>query len=156
MTTSRQTAVLAMDIIPLLMRLMRKKFREKRVADLSMAQFRTLAFIDANQGASLSDAASHIGLGLPSMSKLVDALVNRKLITRVTHGQDRRRVCLTLTRLGKRELGVAHNYTQAYFADKFSELSDEERRRVSEAMDLLRKLFAPNAKASTHEAADQP
>ena len=51
-----------------------------------MAQFRTLAFVDANQGASLSEVAGHIGLGLPSMSKLVDALVNRELLTRDVHG----------------------------------------------------------------------
>ena len=154
MTSSRQTAALMMDVIPLLTRLMRKKFREKRIGDLSMAQFRMLAFLDANQGTSLSDAASHIGLGLPSMSKLVDALVNRKLISRVTHGKDRRRICLTLTRQGKRELEEAHKYTQAYFADKLSELSDEEREHVSETMNLLRNLFTLNGKVSAHETSE--
>ncbi len=142
MTSSHQTAALTMDVIPLLMRRMRKKFREKRVRELSMAQFRTLAFLDANQGASLSEAASYIGLGLPSMSKLVDALVNRKLIRREVYGKDRRRVCLSLTRQGKRTLDEAHQHTQTYFSEKFSELSAEERRRVSEALILLRKLFA--------------
>ncbi len=151
MTSSRQTAALVMDIVPLLTRLMRKKFREKRVGDLSMAQFRTLAFLDANQGASLSDAASHIGLGLPSMSRLVDALVNRKLVTRATHGGDRRRVCLTLTRQGKRELEEAHKHAQAYFTDKLSELSDEERDRVSETMDLLCKLFTLDGRISARK-----
>ncbi len=155
MTSSRQTAALVMDVVPLLTRLMRKKFREKRIGDLSMAQFRTLAFLDANQGASLSDAASHIGLGLPSMSKLVDVLVNRKLLTRVTHGSDRRRICLTLTRQGKRELEEAHKYTQAYFADKLSELSDEERGYVSETMNLLRKLFTLEAKVTVRNHVEQ-
>ncbi len=154
MTSSRQTAALVMDVVPLLTRLMRKKFREKRVGDLSMAQFRTLAFLDANQGASLSDSASHIGLGLPSMSKLVDALVNRKLISRVTHGSDRRRICLTLTRQGKRELEEAHKYTQSYFADKLSELSEEEREHVSETMNLLRNLFTLDGKIPPRESAE--
>jgi hypothetical protein len=46
-----------------------------------MPQFRTLAVIDRNANASLSDVTEHIGLTLPSMSKLVDGLVARKLAT---------------------------------------------------------------------------
>ncbi len=155
MPSSRQTAALVMDVVPLLTRLMRKKFREKRVGELSMAQFRTLAYLDANQGASLSEAASHIGLGLPSMSRLVEALVQRKLIARVTHGQDRRRICLTLTRQGKRELEEAHKHTQAYFADKLSEVTEAERQHVSETMDLLRKLFTLEEKTPAREPWEQ-
>ncbi len=141
MSTPRQTATEVMDFIPVLMRLLRKKFREKRIGDLSMAQFRTLAFIDANQGASLSESASHIGLGLPSMSKLVDALVTRKFLTRETHGRDRRRICLALTRQGKRELTEAYKHAQRYFTDKFAALSDEQRAQVLQSIDLLRQLF---------------
>ncbi|MGE5248711.1 MAG: MarR family winged helix-turn-helix transcriptional regulator [Bacteroidota bacterium] len=141
MTSPRQTAVLIMDNVPLLMRVLRAKFREKRVADLSMAQFRTLAFVNANRDASLSEAAGHIGLSLPSMSKLVDVLVKRELLTRVMHGSDRRRICLTLTAEGKRALGEAYEHTQAYFADKLSGLTDEERTQIASVMNLLRSLF---------------
>jgi DNA-binding MarR family transcriptional regulator len=141
-----------MDNVPLLMRLLRTKFREKRVGDLTMAQFRTLAFVDANQGASLSDAAGHIGLGLPSMSKLVDALVNRELLTRDVYGKDRRRICLALTDEGKRVLDEAYEHTQSFFADKFSELTDDERTQVAGAIDTMKKLFALNPRHSMLEA----
>jgi DNA-binding MarR family transcriptional regulator len=142
-----------MDNVPLLMRLLRTKFREKRVGDLTMAQFRTLAFVNANQGASLSDAASHIGLGLPSMSKLVDALVNEELLTRDVHGKDRRRICLALTDEGKRVLKEAYEHTQSFFAEKFAELTDDERTQVAGAIDTLKKLFALNPRLSILEAA---
>lgn len=155
MTSSRQAATLVMDNIPLLMRLLRAKFREKRAGDLSMAQFRTLAFVDANQGTSLSDVASHIGLGPPSMSKLVDALVKRKLLTRDSHGQDRRRICLTLTSKGKRELNGAYQHTQSFFADKFSELTDGERTQVAEALNVMKILFELNPKTSALEPSEE-
>ncbi len=155
MTSSRQTAALIMDNIPLLMRLLRAKFREKRVGDLSMAQFRALAFVDANQGASLSDVAGHIGLGMPSMSKLVDALVNRKLLTRDMHGTDRRRICLALTAKGKRELDEAYQHTQSFFADKFSELTDGERTQIAGAMNVMKKLFALDQKMSLPESPEE-
>lgn len=148
MTSPRQTAALVMDNVPLLMHLLRTKFREKRVAELSMVQFRTLAFVDAHHGASLSDVAGHIGLGLPSMSKLVDALVNRKLLTRELHGEDRRRICLTLTSKGKRELTEAHQHTQSFFAENFSKLTDDERTQIADAMNVMKKLFALEPKMS--------
>ena len=141
-----------MDNVPLLMRLLRTKFREKRVGDLTMAQFRTLAFVDANQGASLSDVAGHIGLGLPSMSKLVDTLVNHQLLTRDVYGKDRRRICLDLTGEGKRELDKAYQHTQSFFAEKFAELTEDERMQVAGAMDTMKKLFALNPRLSMLEA----
>ena len=140
-----------MDNVPLLMRLLRTKFREKRVGDLTMAQFRTLAFVDANQGASLSVVAGHIGLSLPSMSKLVDALVNSRRLTRKMHGEDRRRICLMLTAKGKRELDEAYQYTQSFFAEKFTELSEDERTQVADAMNIMKKLFELNPKMSMPE-----
>ena len=140
-----------MDNIPLLMRLLRTKFREKRIGDLTMAQFRTLAFVDANQGPSLSDVAGQIGLSLPSMSKLVDALVSRTLITRSEHGQDRRRISLTLTGEGKRELDDAYQHTLSFFAEKFSELTDDERNQIAGAIDIMKDLFALNPKISLLE-----
>jgi DNA-binding MarR family transcriptional regulator len=149
---SYQTAALVMDNIPLLVRLLRAKFREKRVGELTMAQFRTLAFVDANQGASLSEVAGQIGLGLPSMSKLVDTLVSRTLLTRSEHGQDRRRICLALTGDGKRELDEAYRHTQSFFAEKFAELTEDERAQVSGAMNVLKKLFALDSQAAVPEA----
>ena len=155
MPTSRQTAALVIEDIPLLMRLLRTKFLEKRIGDLSMAQFRTLAFVDANQGASLSEVAGHIGLGLPSMSKLVDALVNHQLLTRETYGEDRRRICLALTAQGKRELDEAYQHTQSFFADKFAELTEDERTRIAEAIYLMEQLFALNPKRSMPEPSEE-
>jgi DNA-binding MarR family transcriptional regulator len=141
-----------MDNIPLLMRLLRTKFREKRIGDLSMAQFRTLGFVDSNEGASLSEAAGQIGLSLPSMSKLVDALVTRDLLTREVHGRDRRRISLALTSEGKRELDEAYRHTQSFFAEKFSKLTDDERDQIAGAIDIMKDLFALNPKVSLLEA----
>jgi len=145
MTSPDQTAAVVIENIPLLTRLLRAKFREKRVGDLSMAQFRTLAFVDLNHGASLSEAASHIGLSLPSMSKLVDSLVIRKLLTRSMHGTDRRRICLALTDDGKRELDDAYQHTHSFFAEKFAGLTAAERTQIVETFNVMKDLFALNS-----------
>ncbi len=114
-----------------------------------MAQFRTLAFVDANRGASLSEAAGHIGLSLPAMSRLVDSLVREELLTRSAHGADRRRICLALTPAGKRELDQAYRHAEAYFADKFAELTGAQRTQLAASINMLRQLFtlAPTSRA---------
>ncbi len=142
MTSARETAALVIDNVPQLMRLLRSKLREKRSGEISMAQFRTLAFVDANRGASLSEAGGHIGLSLPAMSRLVDSLVNQHLLSRNAHGADRRRVCLSLTPAGKRVLAEAYRHAESYFAGKFAELTGEERARLAESINMLHQLFS--------------
>ncbi len=155
MTSSHETAMLVLDNVPALMRLLRTKFREKKAGRLSMAQFHTLAFVDMEQGASLSEAARHIGLGLPSMSKQVEALVDRGLLTRSVHGEDRRRICLALTPRGKQELDVAYLHTQGYFTEKFAELTETERQQIVAAMNVMKKLFVLNPRTLATETPEE-
>ncbi len=71
-----------LETIPQIMRFIRAEMRSHRGHDLSVPQFRTLTFIHRNPEVSLSHLADHLGLTLPSTSKLVDGLVNQKIITR--------------------------------------------------------------------------
>jgi DNA-binding MarR family transcriptional regulator len=122
----------------------RAEMRRHRAADLSVPQFRTLTFLSRQAGASLSQVAEHIGLTLPSMSSLVEGLVERKLILRNPHSVDRRRVTLTLTARGQSVLEAAHGATQAALAEKLAALSAQDRTIVVQAMLALRPLFEPD------------
>ncbi len=115
--------------------------RRHRTVDLSVPQFRTLGYIDRNANASLSDAAEHIGLALPSMSKMIDGLVMRKLVTRQTDPTDRRRMVLTLTRSGQTALTASRVATRACLAENLGALTDAERANVVRAMEALRPIF---------------
>ncbi len=130
-----------LDIVPQVMRIIRSEFRGQRSADLSMPQFRTLAFINTNDGASLSSLAWHIGLTLPSMSKLIDGLVSRGLVARDSHQADRRKICLRLTAAGQRELAEAFAHTAAFLADQLSSLTKEDLTIVLRSMQILKDLF---------------
>lgn len=130
------------DVIPLVMRTIRAKFREGRADDLSIVHLRSLAFINRCEGTSLSDVAGHIGLTLPSMSKMVDGLVSRKLLRRELDSGDRRRVSLALTATGRKALQASYEQTEVFLAEKVGSLSESERQTVAEAMQILQKLFA--------------
>jgi DNA-binding MarR family transcriptional regulator len=130
-----------LDVVPVVMRTIRAELRRHRAADLSVPQFRTLAFIDRQPDASLSDVAEHIGLTLPSMSKIVDGLVARKLVTRRTHPADRRRLTLALTARGQTALQTSREATRACLAEDVAALNDRQRNTIVQAMEILRPLF---------------
>jgi DNA-binding MarR family transcriptional regulator len=123
------------------MQFLRAQMRSRRGADLSVPQFRALAFVGRRPGSSLSDVAQHVGTSLPSMSKLVDGLVGRGLVERAAEADDRRRVAITLTQEGRKLVATVRGGTQDHLAGLFEELAAAERSTIVEAMELLAPLF---------------
>ena len=138
-----------MEVAPLVMRAIRAEMRRHGTVDLSVPQFRALAFLSHHAGVSLSDVAEHIGLTLPSMSKMIDSLVARGLIKRETHPDDRRRVTLGLTARGQTQFQAAHSATQACLAEQMATLSASDRATVTQAMRILRPLLASGRKVES-------
>lgn len=69
-----------LDTVPQVMRCIRTEMRSRRGHNLTVPQFRTLNFLKRSPEASLSEVAEHLGLTLPSASKIVDGLVTEKLL----------------------------------------------------------------------------
>ena len=136
-----ETAHQVLDIVPVVMHTIRSEFRGQRSTDLSVPQFRALAYIKKNDGASLSSLATHIGLTLPSMSKLIDGLVSRGLVARNEHQGDRRKIYLQLTAAGKSELETAYAHTEKFLVNKLSMLAKEDLNTVLCSMQILGTLF---------------
>ena len=130
-----------MDTAPKIMQSIRIEMRRGRGADLSIPQFRTLRFIQRNRDASLSDLADHLGLTLPSASKLVDGLVKQLLVTRQEAPSDRRRLMLVLTGDGDALLNSARGFAQDNLAQVLGSLSNADLLTVHQALELLQPLF---------------
>lgn len=130
-----------LEVVPHIMHTIRTHMRSHSSAELSVPQFRTLAFLNRWPGASLSDVAENIGLTLPSMSKLVDGLVARQLVRREASPVDRRCITLALTSLGQTSFQAAYQATQVQLAELLTALNDTERATVVKAMQVLRPIF---------------
>jgi DNA-binding MarR family transcriptional regulator len=124
------------------MRVIRGQLRKHSATEVSVPQFRTLAYLNRHEGKSLSEVAEHIGLSLPSMSSLIDGLVIQGLVIRQTHPQDRRRMTLKLTERGSSTLRKAREATAGYLEEKLGGLSGTERATLLDAMRVLRRVFA--------------
>ena len=74
--------------------------------DLSLPQYRTLAFLDAGPEAA-SALAGKLAVSRPSVTAIIDGLVQRGLVRREADVTDRRRVHHVLTSDGARTLASA-------------------------------------------------
>lgn len=140
--TSQHCAREILDVTPKIIQAIRTQMRGQRQHDLSVPQFRTLAFLSRHPGSSLSAAAEHIGLTLPTMSVLIEGLVQRALVDRTPDARDRRRVLLTLTPAGQALHIEALDGAANWLAALLETLSVEERESIEQALGTLRPLFA--------------
>lgn len=142
-----------LEVVPLVVRTLRATMRRHRGPNLSVPQFRSLGYLSRETGASLSAVAEHVGLTLPSMSKMIDGLVARHLVDRGISTRDRRQVTLTLSPRGRATLRTARARAQAHLADMLSALSETERATVIRAMRVLRPVFEPASRRATRSRA---
>jgi DNA-binding MarR family transcriptional regulator len=103
--------------------------------DLSISQIRILHLLTREmENASLKALADAIGLSLPAVSRSIDGLVNRDLVTREENAEDRRLKTVRAT-------GEAHELVDhlmelrlAGIAEFVSTLSDKERADLADAL----------------------
>jgi DNA-binding MarR family transcriptional regulator len=134
-------SAMLMDVVPLIANRIRTEMRSLRLPGLSVPQFCVLTFLFRHQDASLSQVSEHIGLKLPSTSKLIDALTERKLVIRNENGEDRRYLSLKLSSNGIKELTRIRKMTQNRFSAILTTLTKEQQAQVIETLETLRPLF---------------
>jgi DNA-binding MarR family transcriptional regulator len=130
-----------LEVTPVIMHRIRDEMRRRTMPGLTVPQLRTLMYLKRNPKSSLSAVADHLGLTLPSTSKLVQKLVVRKVVIRRV-ATDRRRVCLSLTQQGLTALTTARLETGLQLAESLSSLTREELSVVSAALRILNLAFA--------------
>jgi DNA-binding MarR family transcriptional regulator len=139
--SAEQLAEQLLQVVPMTMGAIRAELRRHEEGGLTLAEYRVLVFLRQRRDVSLSALADHIGLGLPSMSKMVDGLVVRGLVSRTAALDDRRRLALCLTDAGVVKVENALAATQAALAHTAAGMDAAQRAKVFEALDALRSLF---------------
>lgn len=136
---------IALDIletIPLVMRNLRKEVGNHRHPSLKIEEFRVMMFVGKNKGRDLSSAADHVGLSLPSVSKIVDSLIKKEFITRTESQIDRRHLTLDLTSKGQKNLKEATQSAEKFITRKVSRLAASEQKEIRHALTSLRSAFS--------------
>jgi len=123
------------------MREWRKELHSGLPEGLSINQFRVLFFVSVGHGSS-GYLARHLGVTPAAMSKMVDVLVQAKLLSRDPSATDRRQVVLKLTRSGQAIVKRIRLEVEKRMQTHLNDLSSREQKQVSDALALLQKVFS--------------
>jgi DNA-binding MarR family transcriptional regulator len=106
-------------------------FRELERLDLSLSQIKSLQLLDLQDAASIKALSDQLGLSLPAVSRAVEALVKRGMVTRAEDPEDRRAKHLTITAKGRRTTRRLIELRVASIRDFVDGLHDYEREALA-------------------------
>ena len=131
---------LLLEVIPPIMRSLRAYVRDIERSTLTVPQFRVLGFVSL-QPCNNKQLADWNGVSLPAMSRMVDVLVKRKLLTRTPDTVDRRQVQLRLSKKGEVEFKRLHKTVQAKLAERMTHLTARDKKTLAAGLVELKELF---------------
>ncbi len=129
------------ESVPQLARLMRQDLRLHSAGTFTEPQFRVMAHLFREGKKCLSGLADHLGVSLPTISKLTQGLEARGLVSRERDPEDRRRVLLTLTEEGCTAYAALLRRTENHMVDWIHTFDLDERKQVIGAFNLLIEAF---------------
>lgn len=135
---------MAEDLRPVLLRIGRHLRRETEQLGVTSHQATLLWLVRARPGLSLRELAHEEGISAPSLSAHVDRLEALGLIRRVRSSEDRRRVGLELTVVGRATLRRVRARRTTWLAGRLARLSDDDRERLERALPALKALLEPD------------
>lgn len=139
--TRRKAADQFWEAIPPIWHLLRaqtdKTARER--FDITGGQFHVLRRIKRGK-TSVSDLADARHISRPTVSRKVENLVEKGLVSRRESREDRRFVVLDLTQAGETALRVIYSSSRAWLEEQLDRLDDQELETIIKAFEALSKL----------------
>ena len=123
-----------------------------RDLDISMQQLRAIYFLRDEEEASVGRLAELFGIGLPAASLLADRLVRAGYVERREDPADRRRVLLSLTRVGLRLVTDLREGSHLLLRRWMSSLSEEDLAALTRGWRALADVAAHHGQVMEHSA----
>ena len=140
MPTVTQTAALASQLRVSVMRLARRLRAERAAHALTLTQIAALATLEREGPLCPGELAAHEQVQPPSMTRVLLALEEQKLIARSPHPSDGRQHVVTLTAAARELLREDRRRREAWLAQRLIELTAEERDILRQAVPLIDRL----------------
>jgi DNA-binding MarR family transcriptional regulator len=115
--------------------------RELKAFELSVSQWRVMASLTTADDLSLTEVSSYTGIDQPTLSRLLDQLVERGLVTRMPRPTDGRFAAIALAPEGRELLSQVWPMTWELTNQMAKDLDEEEKEML---LVILRKLLQGN------------
>jgi len=121
-------------------RLARRMRAQRADTPYTTSQLAALATLEGHGPMTPTGLAEHEKVQPPSMTRVVAALEQGGLVTRTAHPHDRRQAVVAITPAGRALLQADRRQREAWLSRRLAELSQEDRRRLRAAADVLDRL----------------
>ena len=121
-------------------RLLRSLRRDDDGSGLSAPRLSALSSVVQSGPMSLAELAAAEQVKPPTMSRIVDALVERGLISREPRPGDRRSVRINATREGVQLLNAGREQGVGALVTRLATLADSERRALARGIEILERI----------------
>ena len=121
-------------------RLLRLLRREDEVAGMSGPRLSALSVIVFAGPLSLAELAAAEQVRAPTMSRIVDALVEAGMVTRTTVASDRRKIRIAATKAGEQLLKAGQQRRVRALAERLGRLAESERRALARGVEILERV----------------
>ena len=108
-----------------------------QAAGVTPAQLRVLQIVGEKKDPTAKTLATQMGVSQATVTALVDKLVARGLVSRLTSAQDRRQTNITLTNQGKDVLEEAPDALQQRYVRAFADLADWEQAQLVSSLERV-------------------
>jgi DNA-binding MarR family transcriptional regulator len=107
------------------------------LVNLSSLQVHTIIFLATHPNSTMSEIAKHFTIELPSATSLVNNLYKTGLVDRKHEEEDRRKICIVLTKKGVELLKEARKIRQQKIEKILSFLSETEKQQLQKILEKI-------------------
>jgi DNA-binding MarR family transcriptional regulator len=129
--------------------------REWLEVDLTMSQVKVLFLLYSEGPASMGQLAASLGVTLPTVTGIIDRLVEHGLVQREEHPHDRRLVVSRLTPRGSATAERLHQAGRTRLASVLDSLSVDELQQMVAGLQVLCRAVQRQARLADGEVADR-
>lgn len=109
--------------------------------ELSAPQMNMLIMISIREAVSVTELAAMLGVSPPSVSAMVDRLVERGLLTRVPSDQDRRKVVIRVSPEALEDIARVEGMLLGYFVELVEAVGPETTRKWCEVLEQIKQVL---------------
>ena len=118
-----------------------RRLRQESLGGLSPAQASALGSVRRLGNPTLGELAAIEQVQPPTMTRIVAALAEAGMVTRVADANDRRSARVRLTPAGERALERVRTRKNAFLVRRLDQLTEDEQRDATELVALLERLL---------------
>jgi DNA-binding MarR family transcriptional regulator len=118
--------------------------KDDRFGELSAPQMNMLMMIRVRESVSVTELAALLAVSPPSVSTMVDRLVERGLLTRTPSEQDRRKVVIRVSPEALKDIALVEEMILGSFVELVEAVGPETTRKWCEVLEQIKKVLEKN------------